>query len=106
MVFSIIFLGFLDNKGVLDLGFSMGFLHHVFWLDNEGIFSNCSSGSSVGPWGFHHHVFWKMRAFFHHFLVVGLWWVSLVHSSVGGGTLESHCITFLHRILGGKLYCV
>ena len=45
--------------------------------------------------GFHHRVFWITRAFFHHFLVVGLCWVSLVHSSVGGGTLESHYIEFL-----------
>ena len=73
--------------------------------------------SSVGPWVFtivfsgkRGHFFWCVvvlflgfspscfldnEGIFYHFLVVGLWWVSMVHNSVGGGMLESHCIAFL-----------
>ena len=50
-------------------GISPRFLHRVFWLDNRAFFQQHCSRSSV---------FWKMRELIHHFVVMGLWWVSLV----------------------------
>ena len=60
---------FIENKGVLLLGFSEAhFLHCVCRITGRFFQQHCS-GSSV---------FWKTRAFIHHFVVLGLWWVSLV----------------------------
>ena len=58
-------------------GFSPCFLHRVCWITWRFFQQHCS-GSNV---------FWKTRAFIHHF-VVGF-------SGSGGGTLESHYISFL-----------
>jgi len=49
-------------------GFSPRFVHRVCWITGRFFQQHCS-GSSV---------FWKTRAFIHRFVVVGLWWVSLV----------------------------
>ena len=87
-----------------------------------------SNRSSVGPWVFsivfsgkRGHFFWCVavlvlgfsplcfldnEGIFDLFMVMVLWWVSLVHSSVGGGTLESHCIAFLEVRYTLSLLCL
>ena len=82
MVFSIVLLGFLDNKGVLLLGFSPRFLHHVFWLDNRVFFQIVAVIAVVSQ---NQGVY---SPFFGRGFEVGF-------SGAGGGTLESHCIAFL-----------